>query len=214
MAARSNNSTRTSLENLSRLTGGGVIVDIGTGDGRFVYESAKENPKKFFIGIDPNTKPLRKISMKATRKPAKGGRANVLFIRAAIEELPEELDNTADEIHIHFPWGSLLGAVATGDDHMLQSLHRMSAPGCFLEVVIGFDPERDRRELGRLGISEFSVDYVRSTLVTRYEAARFKVKEVGLLDKGEWTRLHSSWARRLSSNDAREVVYFIAEAQK
>jgi 16S rRNA (adenine(1408)-N(1))-methyltransferase len=214
VAARSNNSTRTSLENLSRLTGGGVIVDIGTGDGRFVYESAKENPKKFFIGIDPNTKPLRKISMKATRKPAKGGVANVLFIRAAIEELPSELDNTADEIHIHFPWGSLLGGLADGDERILDGLHRISARGCLLEVVIGFDPERDRRELERLGISSFSVDYVRTTLATRYEAARLKVKEVGVLEKGEWTRLHSSWARCLSSNDAREVVYFIAEAQK
>jgi hypothetical protein len=83
-----------------------------------------------------------------------------------------------------------------------------------LEVVIGIDPERDRRELERLGISKFSIDYVRTTLAARYEAARLKVKEVGLLDKGEWTRLHSSWARRLSPNDAREVVYFIAEAQK
>jgi 16S rRNA (adenine(1408)-N(1))-methyltransferase len=214
VAARSNISTLTTSESLSRLTGGGVIVDIGTGDGRFVYESAKENPTKFFIGIDPNTKPLEKISMKATRKPAKGGLANVLFIRAAIEQLPTELDNTADEIHIHFPWGSLLGAVATGDDRMLQGLRRISAPGCLLEVVIGFDPERDRRELERLGIAEFSLDYVRNTLATRYEASGLKVKEVGILNKGEWTRLHTSWARRLSSNEAREVVYFIAEAQK
>ncbi|MFZ0748489.1 MAG: methyltransferase domain-containing protein [Pyrinomonadaceae bacterium] len=214
MAARSNISTQPSLENLSGLTGGGVIVDIGTGDGRFVYEYAQANPKKFFIGIDPNTKPLEKISMKATRKPAKGGLANVLFIRAAIEELPEELDNTADEIHIHFPWGSLLGAVATGDNRMLQGLHRISAPECLLEVVIGFDPARDRRELKRLGIADFSLDYVRNTLATRYEASGLKVNEAGVLDKGEWTRLHSSWARRLSSNDAREVVYFITEAQK
>ncbi|HEV2905583.1 MAG TPA: methyltransferase domain-containing protein [Pyrinomonadaceae bacterium] len=214
MAARSNNSTTASLESLSRLTGGGVIVDIGTGDGRFVYESAKENPEKFFIGIDPNTKPLEKVSMKATRKPMKGGVANVLFVRAAIEELPSELDNTADEIHIHFPWGSLLGGIVDGDERILRSLHRISAPGCLLEVVIGFDRERDRRELERLGISKFSLDYVRNTLVMRYEAARMKVKEVGVLEKGKWTRLHSSWARRLSSNDAREVVYFIAEAQK
>ena len=68
--------------------------------------------------------------------------------------------------------------------------------------------------LERLGIPDFSVDYVQTTLASRYEAARLKVKEAGVLEKGEWTRLHSSWARRLSANDAREVVYFIAEAQK
>jgi 16S rRNA (adenine(1408)-N(1))-methyltransferase len=191
-----------------------VIVDIGTGDGRFVYESARKNPEKFFIGIDPNTKPLEKISMKATRKPAKGGVANALFIRAATEALPHELDNTADEIHIHFPWGSLLRAVATGDEQILRGLHRISAPGGLLEVVIGFNPERDRSEIERLGVADFSVAYARTTLASRYEQVGLQMKEVGRLEKDEWTRLHTAWARRLSSNVARQVVYFIAEAQK
>jgi 16S rRNA (adenine(1408)-N(1))-methyltransferase len=191
-----------------------VIVDIGTGDGRFVYESARENPAKFFIGIDPNTKPLEKISMKATRKPARGGLANVLFIRAAIEDLPSELDNTADEIHIHFPWGSLLGAVANGDERVLRSLHRISAPECLLEVVIGFDPQRDRREIERLGIEDFSIDHLKTTVASRYASCGWQLKETGVLARGEWARLHTSWARRLSSSDKREVVYFIAEPQK
>lgn len=214
MAAPSNISTTASLEDLLRLTAGGVIVDIGTGDGRFVYESAKESPEKFFIGIDPNTKPLEKISMKATRKPAKGGLANVLFIRAAIEQLPTELDSAADEIHIHFPWGSLLGAIAVGEERILRSLHRISAPRCLLEVVIGFDPERDRQELERLGMAGFSLDYVKNKLASRYSKCGLKLKESGVLERAEWTQLHTSWARRLSSNEAREVVYFVAEAQK
>ena len=191
-----------------------MVLDIGTGDGRFVYESAKANPTKFFIGIDPNTKPLEKISMKVTRKSAKGGLPNILFIRAVIEDLPTELDNTADEIHIHFPWGSLLGAVAVGDESVLRGLHRISAPGCLLQVVIGFDPKRDRRELERLGLADFSLDYMRKALPSRYAASGLKIKEAGVMQKADWKRLQTSWARRLSSNDAREVVYFIAEAQK
>jgi 16S rRNA (adenine(1408)-N(1))-methyltransferase len=56
------------LRNLSDLTGAGVIIDIGTGDGRFVYQSARRNPKKFYIGIDPNVRPLEKISEKICRR--------------------------------------------------------------------------------------------------------------------------------------------------
>jgi 16S rRNA (adenine(1408)-N(1))-methyltransferase len=110
----SDNSTKASFDNLSNLTGG-VIVDIGTGDGRFVYQTARENPAKFYVGIDANSRPLEKISMKATRRPAKGGAPNLMFVQAAIEDLPDELNDAADEIHIHFPWGSLLRAVATGE---------------------------------------------------------------------------------------------------
>ena len=83
------------------------MIDIGTGDGLFVYECARANPNKFYIGIDPNPRPLEKVSKKIHRNPAKGGLPNVLFLQAAIEDLPSELDEVADELHIHFPWGSL-----------------------------------------------------------------------------------------------------------
>jgi 16S rRNA (adenine(1408)-N(1))-methyltransferase len=207
------NSTSASLDNLSSLTGG-VIVDIGIGDGRFVYQCARENPSKFYIGIDANAKPLEKISMKATRKPAKGGAANVLFVQAPVEDLPKELDQVADEIHIHFPWGSLLRAVATGEVSVLQGLRRIMVDGGLLEVVLGVDAARDRTEIERVGLPKISLDYVTSVLGPRYAASRFAIKEKGKLAAAEWPHLQSSWARRLSGNDRREVVYFIAEAQK
>jgi len=214
VAAPTDNSTNASLDSLSSRTAGGVIVDIGTGDGRFVYRSARENRSKFYIGIDANAKPLEKISMKATRKPAKGGLANLMFIQAAIEDLPTELNDTADEIHIHFPWGSLLRAVATGDENALQGLYRIGARGCLLEVVIGIDTERDRTEIERLALPELSLNHLESVLTPRYEQTGFEMREKGVLLIADWARLHSSWARRLATNDRREVVYFIAEAQK
>ena len=137
MAAPSDNSIEKPSKNLSPLTGEGVIVDIGTGDGRFVYQSARQNPNKFYIGIDPNVSPLEKISEKIHRKPAKGGAPNVLFIQAAVEDLPPELDGVADEVHVHFPWGSLLRAVSTGDIEVLSNVRRICSPGALLEVVIG-----------------------------------------------------------------------------
>jgi 16S rRNA (adenine(1408)-N(1))-methyltransferase len=126
-------------ENSSLHSGEGVIVDIGTGDGRFVYQLARQNPNRFYIGIDANAAALKEISTKATRKLAKGGLNNVLFVQAAVENLPIELNAIADEIHIHFPWGSLLKAVATGNADVLQNLRRISAPDCLLEIIIGID---------------------------------------------------------------------------
>ena len=208
------NSTKPSSDNLSNLTAGGVIVDIGTGDGRFVYQSARENPAKFYVGIDANAQPLRKISMKATRRPAKGGATNLLFVQATVEDLPDELNDTADEIHIHFPWGSLLRAVALGEAQVLRSLHRISAPACLLEVVFGIDPERDRAEVERLDLPSLSADYLKNVMTPLYEAAGFSVRESGAVPAADWAHLKSSWARRLKGNDQRQVVYFIAEARK
>ncbi len=187
-------------------------MDIGTGDGRFVYRSAAGNPNKFYIGIDANSRALEKISMKATRKPAKGGLANVLFVQAAIENLPAELNETADEIHIHFPWGSLLAAVATGDEAALASLRRISAPECLLEIIIGIDEQRDRAEIERLGLPHLSDEYLRETLIPKYGRAGFEILESGRLNPSEWSRIETSWARRLQTNDNRQCVYLILQA--
>jgi 16S rRNA (adenine(1408)-N(1))-methyltransferase len=61
--------------------------------------------QKFFMGIDPNVRPLAKISEKIYRRTGKGGAPNVVFLQAAVEELPDELTGIADEVHVQFPWG-------------------------------------------------------------------------------------------------------------
>lgn len=212
MAAQSDNSKGKNSKNLLNHTGEGVVVDIGTGDGRFVYRSAEKNPNKFYIGIDANAAPLGKISMKATRKPAKGGLPNVLFVQAAIENLPEELNATADEIHIHFPWGSLLKAVVSGDEDALASLRRICAPECELEIIIGIDEMRDRTEIERLGLPTLSGEYLKEILIPKYAAAGFQILESGALNPSEWSRLETSWARKLQSNDNRKCIYLVFEA--
>lgn len=201
-------------ESLPR-TGEGIVIDIGTGDGRFVSAAAKANPGKFYIGVDANVKPLEKPSMKATRKPAKGGLPNAMFVQAAVETLPEEFDSVADEIHIHFPWGSLLKAVATGEEPVLASLRRIAAADCVLEVVIGIDPERDRVELDRLGVPELTPVILHSYLVPKYKAAGFAPRECRKLAMEEWARMETSWAKRLGGNDSRSVflLTFIAGAR-
>lgn len=188
------------------------MIDIGTGDGLFVYRCAQENPRKFFIGIDASPRPLEKISEKIYRKPSKGGLPNVLFIQAAVEDLPPELDSVADEVHVHFPWGSLLRGMAGGDRAMLYSLRRICAAGALLEVVIGLDPLRDRTEIERLGLPPLSLTHIDSVLLPKYADAGFEIIERGMLSASDWGNLHTSWAKRLQGNVNRSLLYLIARA--
>jgi 16S rRNA (adenine(1408)-N(1))-methyltransferase len=189
-----------------------VIIDIGTGDGRFVYQSARRNPNKFYIGIDPNTRPLEKISEKIHRKTTKGGAPNALFIQSAVEDLPDELNGVANEVHVHFPWGSLLRAVATGDVGVMSNLRRVCAVDGLLEVVIGIDPVRDRAELTRLGLTPLSLNFIDNVLGPAYSAAGFTIVERGILSASDWTHLDTSWAKRLQGNTQRTISYLIARA--
>ncbi len=206
------NSTEKSSESSLLPTSEGIIFDIGTGDGRFVYTAARQNPKKFYIGIDANPRPLKKVSEKIHRKPSKGGLPNVLFLQASIEDLPSELDGVADEVHIHFPWGSLLRAVASGEETALRNLRRVCSAEALLEVVIGLDPERDRYEIERLGLNIISTTHIDTALISHYEDAGFEVLETGILPHAEWSRLPTSWAKRLKGNANRTLIYIVARA--
>ena len=212
MVVPSDNSINEPSTNSLDHTGEGVIIDIGTGDGRYVYQSARRNPNKFYIGIDPNTRPLEKISEKIHRKPAKGGAPNVLFIQSAIEDLPEELNGVANEVHVHFPWGSLLRAVATGERALLQNVRRICAEDALLEVVIGIDPVRDKSELERLGVQPLTLETIDTVLGPNYAAAGFEIIERGIIAPSEWPTLETSWAKRLQGNEQRPITYLISRA--
>ena len=213
MVKTTDNSNERNLKSGLPRTGKGVVVDIGTGDGRFVYQSARENPDTFYIGVDANPQALEKISLKLERNPSKGGAPNLMFVQAAVEALPSELDVVADVVHVHFPWGSLLRAVATGDAAVLANLRRICAPDGLLEVVIGQDVTRDKTELDALGVPELTDAYLGETLVPRYEASGFRVLDYGAASPSEWDALNTTWAKRLAGGAGRTLVYLVAEAR-
>jgi hypothetical protein len=118
--------------------------------------------------------------------------------------LPRELDGAPDEIHVHFPWGSLLKAFSSGDVNVLQNVRRICASGALLEVVIGLDRSRDLTGIIRLGLDSFSLEYIDNTC--KISRGRFLgLPSAGLL-AAEWPEFKSSWAKRLKGKDTRPLT--------
>jgi 16S rRNA (adenine(1408)-N(1))-methyltransferase len=154
-----------------------LAIDIGTGDGLYVYRSARAEPKRLYIGIDSNAENLAEVSRKAARKPAKGGAPNALFVRAAAEALPEELAGLADRVTIQLPWGGLLHAVMAPDVAVLRGIRALCRPGASLLVVAG-EPITD-------------------AVVPAYRAAGFAA-QVAPMAAAEVQKLRTTWAARLA----------------
>lgn len=189
------------------------MLDIGTGDGRFVYQMARQNPDRLYVGIDASSEALVKISEKIHRNPKHGGAKNVLFLQARVEALPEELDNIADEVHIHFPWGSLLRGILLPDEAVLRSLRKVCKQEALLEIITSIDNTRDANELNRLGINNYIDEhYIENILRPRFALASFRITEHGLLPPVNWPTLCSSWAAKLKSGGTRDACYLIAQA--
>lgn len=155
-----------------------------------------------------------KISEKIYRKASKGGATNALFIEAAVEDLPFELEGVAEIVQIQFPWGSLFRGVATGDKEILSNLNRICQNNALMTVIISLDPVRDSAELKRLEIPGFDLDYVRTKLTDTYKNVGFEIVEADVMSAEKYSNLQSSWAKRIFQNKERLPICFIARARK
>ncbi|MBX9571443.1 MAG: class I SAM-dependent methyltransferase [Candidatus Obscuribacterales bacterium] len=187
-------------------------MDIGTGDGRFVYQMARSNPDKLYIGIDASSEALVKVSEKTFRNPKHGGAKNAIFLQARVESLPEELNQIADEVHIHFPWGSLLAAMLKPDEAVLSAVRRVCKRDALVELVTSIDPSRDAGELQRIGLGSVEDTHVTDVLFEPYKRAGLNITEHGIMPPDKWPSLCTSWAAKLKTSGTRHVRYIIAQA--
>lgn len=113
-----------------------VVIDVGTGDGRWAYRMARAHPDRFCLGIDANAAGLRDVSFRAGRKPSRGGVSNVWFIRAAAETLPAGLERLADHITIFYPWRRLLDGILKPDPAVIHPIGLLGKHGAQILICI------------------------------------------------------------------------------
>lgn len=176
-----------------------VVLDVGTGDGRFAYAYAGSHPEAFVIGVDAIAERLDELSAKAARKPAKGGRPNVLFVRASAEDPPAELRGLADEVHVVLPWGALLVGTMLAADTVMRGLTSLAKPGgADLTIVFNGEVWEDSTPKDMAELPAVTVDYVTQTLAPRYAEYGIEVDDVHAMDEAEIKALSTTWARKLA----------------
>lgn len=188
-----------------------VAVDIGTGDGRFVYELARVHPCWFCIGIDPARENLEQYSARIYRKPGRGGLGNALYVIASVECLPPELEGLAEQVHINFPWGSLLQGVVLGDRGMLASIAAVSGPCGTLEMLVNTSIFRDPIPLEVQHLPELTPDYVDCVMTPAYAEVGLKIVARRVLGEGEMKQVETTWGKRLAYRRDPGTFYIKAE---
>lgn len=190
---------------------GHCVVDLGTGDGKFAYEYAKQYPGAFVIGIDADKQQAQELSRKAIRKPAKGGLENVIFLWHSAEELPVELNGIADEIYINFPWASLLSGVILPNDQVMKNIRSLAKPGAPLHIYLTYDRKFEESKIQELGLPELNVDYLNTTLKEKYLPYGIDIQEARILSSEEKRELVGSWPKKILSQRDRDIYYVQAK---
>lgn len=182
-----------------------VIIDLGTGDGRFIYKQAQNNPQNLYIGIDPAFTQMEIYSKKANRKRLK----NTLFIIGSIEKLPTELKEQADHVYINLPWGTLLETVVKASEKTVTDISKLLTKEGHLEITFGYTPELEPSESERLDLPIIDNDFIEIRLIPQFQNGGFELIEVDTINKGILNTLDTTWAKKLSFGADRPIFKLI-----
>jgi 16S rRNA (adenine(1408)-N(1))-methyltransferase len=174
-----------------------VAVDVGTGDGRYAYYLASADPTRLVIGIDALEEPMGAVAAKAARKPARGGRANLLLVRAPIEGVPPELNGIAADVSVQLPWGSLLEGIVLAREEVLGGLAALCLPGARLRVTLNGEIWLDSTPARYEHLPVPTPEYVADVVAAGLARAGIRVAEVRYASAEEAKALPTTWARRL-----------------
>ncbi|MEO8356243.1 MAG: methyltransferase domain-containing protein [Chloroflexota bacterium] len=158
-----------------------LILDLGTGDGRYVHDLAERNPNWFVIGVDSCRENLHEHSR--AKLP------NAIFVIASAQNLPYELYGLVSLITINFPWGSLLDSLLTGDPGLLRGLSSISCPNAQMEI---------RLNGGALAEAGTNLDTGAKLIYENMNQYGWKLKNPCPMDRYILRNFPTTWARRLA----------------
>jgi 16S rRNA (adenine(1408)-N(1))-methyltransferase len=175
-----------------------IVLDLGTGDGRYARTLAEQNPRWFVIGVDACRENLREHSRTKLQ--------NLLFIIASAQELPRELEGLISHITINFPWGSLLESLLASDLKLMRGLTSVSRPGASLCL---------RLNGGALAEAGKTLEAGTDKVYYNLLGAGWQLEHPVIMDASALKKFPSTWSKRLAfGRDARAMMLSALRAQK
>ncbi len=158
------------------------MVDAGTGDGRYPLHVARTRADTLAIGLDASADALAYAARRAVREAV----PNLVLLREPIETVP--LDSLADEMTIHFPWGSLLRGALGEDERVFAAIRRLLRPGGLVTLLLSVTAREDRAALSAADLARVQ---------RAYRAAGFVLVEWRDVTRADVDAARSSWGKRL-----------------
>lgn len=180
-----------------------TVVDLGTGDGRFVFKEAQRNSQNFYIGIDPSEKQLEIYSKKAQREKLN----NLVFVLASVEMLPKELMMVANDVNIILPWGSLLSSIVKTDPFVIKNIADLLKPKGILKIVLGYTQDAEPSETKRLDLDNLSEIYVKEKIVPAFEKVELVCTNLTPFEKADLKDFKTTWSNKLSFGKDRPIYF-------
>lgn len=179
-----------------------VLVDVGTGDGRFALHLARQRPTTLVVGLDALRENLEETARKAARRHDRGGAPNVLYVHAVAERPPPELRGRADAVQVVLPWGKLMVGLLLAQPDILGGLRALGHAGTSFRAVVNAEVWGEPIPLEARDLPELTPERATSQLAPRYALHGIRIDGADVLDEAGVDAVRSTWARKLASSRA------------
>ncbi|RPJ20729.1 MAG: hypothetical protein EHM33_27860 [Chloroflexi bacterium] len=167
-----------------------ILLDLGTGDGRYARTLAEQHPDWFILGVDACRENLHKHSQAKLQ--------NMLFVIARAQELPRELHGWVSHITINFPWGSLLESLLAGDPGLMRGLESIAHPAASVDLRLNGGALTEAGTTLAAGTEK-----IYGTLLQ----AGWRIEPPVMMNAAALRTFPSTWAKRLAfGRDPRAVM--------
>ena len=167
-----------------------ILLDLGTGDGRYVHTLAARHPAWFIMGVDSCRENLREHSQAKLR--------NMLFVIASAQDLPKELNGLISHIAINFPWGSLLESLLTDDTSLMGGLETISRSTTSIDVRLNSGALAEAGTTLEMGSEKIYNNLIRS---------EWQIQSPSIMTSNTLRSFPTTWAKRLAfGRDPRAVA--------
>lgn len=187
------------------LEGKKVIVDLGTGNGRFSYLLAKSMPDAAVIGIDPVALNLEEYWKKARKNLHRKGQRNLLYIIATAENPDPSLQGIAQEIYVNFPWGSLLEGIVKGQPGILKGISSLGQKGTPVHLHFSYSSLHDAGEISRRKLPILTPEYILGDLKEAFRRSGLEILSLRTMEEEELKAFGSHWSKILYLGKSRDV---------
>jgi len=183
----------------------GVVVDIGTENGRFVHQLAQNYPDRIIVGIDPSAETVGKFPSKQGEKTTEGSTEGALYVATDVADLPKELNGLADQIYLCIPWGTLLQGIVMADEMTWQHIRRICKPGATVDILCGYSEQRDAQSVQQMSLPPTYEKCIQEEMIPKIQNMGFEAQEVAAVTADKPNGCPSAWASKLEFHPGEKV---------
>ncbi len=184
-----------------------LIMDLGTGQGAFVYFNAIDNKDNFYIGLDASMDSMKKYSIKKYKNKVE----NLMYVVMNAQNIDEVLFNRFSEVYVNLPWGSLLQGIFKEDLKIIENISKMLIPNGELHICFSYDERFEEEEIRKRGLPNIGEEYFKNEFIPLYEKYNIDINSIDIVKNNDLS-FESKWMKVLSERSIRE--FYVIEGKK